>query len=71
MTYTLPRYKSYQEYLDDDQLHHERNYRLLSTGEVIEVADENDGNLWLANVLIAAILQVMGIAVPQAHSQWQ
>lgn len=61
MTYTLRRYQSYQEYLDDDQLHHERNYRLLSTGEVIEVADENDSNLWLANVLIAAILQVMGI----------
>lgn len=62
MTYTIPRYQSYQEYLDDDQLHHERNYRLLSTGEVIEVADENDGNLWLANILMAAILQVKGIA---------
>jgi len=61
MTYTLRRYQNYQDYLDDDQLHHERNYRLLSTGEAIEVADEDDGNLWLANVLIAAILQVEGI----------
>ncbi|MEO0768788.1 MAG: Uma2 family endonuclease [Cyanobacteria bacterium J06649_4] len=61
MTYTLRRYQSYQEYLDDDQLHHERNYRLLSTGEVIEVADENDSNLWLANILIAAILKELGI----------
>ncbi|MEL7350848.1 MAG: Uma2 family endonuclease [Cyanobacteria bacterium P01_A01_bin.116] len=61
MTYTLRRYQSYQDYLDDAQLHHERNYRLLSTGEAIEVADEDDRNLWLANTLIAAILQVMGI----------
>ncbi len=61
MTYTLRRYQSYQEYLDDDQLHHERNYRLLSTGEVIEVADEDDGNLWLANLLIEALLQVEGL----------
>ncbi|MEM9947334.1 MAG: Uma2 family endonuclease [Cyanobacteria bacterium P01_D01_bin.36] len=61
MTYTLRRYQSYQEYLDDDQLQPERNYRLLSTGETIEVADEDEGNLWLANILIAAILQVCGI----------
>ncbi|MGC1309820.1 MAG: Uma2 family endonuclease [Phormidesmis sp.] len=61
MTYTLRRYQSYQEYLDDDHLHHEGNYRLLSTGEVMEVASEDEENLWLANVLIAAILQVEGI----------
>ena len=61
MTYTLRRYQSYQEYLDDDQLHHECNYRLLSTGEVIEVAGESEGNLWLANVFIAALLKVKGI----------
>ncbi len=35
MPYTLPRDQSYQEYLDDNQLHLEGNYRLLSTGEVI------------------------------------
>lgn len=61
MTYTLRRYQSYQDYLDDDQLHHEDNYRLLSTGELIEVSCEDEENLWLANVLIAALLQVRGI----------
>lgn len=61
MTYTLRRYSNYQEYLDDDQLHPENNYRLLSTGELIEVACEDEENLWLANVLIAALLQVRGI----------
>ena len=62
MTYTLPRYQSYQEYLDDDQLHHENNYRLLSTGEVIEVSSEDDENLWLANLVIAAIQRAKGIS---------
>ncbi len=62
MTYTLPRYQSYQEYLDDGQLHLEGNYRLLSTGEVIEVSSEDDGNLWLANLIIAAIQKTEGIS---------
>ncbi|MGB3296467.1 MAG: Uma2 family endonuclease [Phormidesmis sp.] len=62
MTYTLPRYQSYQEYLDDDQLHPEGNYRLLSTGEVIEVSSEDDENLWLANLVMAAILEVQGLS---------
>ncbi len=31
MTYTLRRYQSYQEYLDDEDLSSEGNYRLLST----------------------------------------
>ena len=62
MTHTLPRYQSYQEYLDDDQLHHENNYRLLSTGEVIEVSSEDDENLWLANLVIAAIQRAKGIS---------
>ncbi len=44
MTYTPVRYRSYQEYLDDDQLSPDGNYRLLSTGEVIEVASEDDNN---------------------------
>lgn len=61
MTYTLRRYQSYQEYLDDDQLHPESNYRLLSTGELIEVSSEDEENLWLASILIAALLQVRGI----------
>lgn len=62
MTYTLRRYQSYQDYLDDDQLHAENNYRLLSTGEVIEVAGEDDGNLLLACLLIEALQQIEGLS---------
>lgn len=51
MTYALTRYKSYQEYLDDDGLSAERNYRLLSTGELIEVPPEDDDNTNVAFVL--------------------
>lgn len=63
MTYTLRRYQTYQEYLDDEALSPDGNYRLLSTGEVIEVSGESEGNLWLAMVLIAALQQVEGIAL--------
>jgi Uma2 family endonuclease len=63
MTYTVRRYQSYQEYLDDDQLQAEKNYRLLSTGEVIEVAEEDDGNLLIANILIAALLEAEGLSL--------
>ena len=62
MTYTIRRYKSYQEYLDDDELQPNRNYRLLDTGELIEVSNEDDSNLRIANRLIAALLKEMGIA---------
>ncbi len=58
MTYTPTRYKSYQEYLDDDSLSTERNYRLLSTGELIEVASEDDLNLWVAVRLMIRIAQL-------------
>ncbi len=52
MTYAVSRrYKNYQDYLDDEQLSAERNYRLLSTGELIEVSSEDDINLRLAYVL--------------------
>ncbi len=52
MTYALTRrYKSYQDYLDDDQLSSECNYRLLSSGELIEVSSEDDINLRIAHVL--------------------
>ncbi|PZO16593.1 MAG: hypothetical protein DCF25_12230 [Leptolyngbya foveolarum] len=61
MTYTIRRYRSYQEYLDDGELQAEsKNYRLLDTGELIEVVREDDINIQIANRLIAAILQVMG-----------
>lgn len=55
MTYTPTRYKSYQEYLDDESLSTEVNYRLLSTGELIEVASEDDLNLWIAARLMALL----------------
>lgn len=55
---TQPRYKSYQEYLDDDSLSPDRNYRLLNTGELIEVASEDDLNLRIAAVVIYLIAQL-------------
>ena len=63
MTYTLRRYQSYQEYLDDENLSPDGNYRLLSTGEAMEVSGKSEGNLWLAMVLIAALQQVEGISL--------
>ncbi|MEL6489429.1 MAG: Uma2 family endonuclease [Cyanobacteria bacterium J06621_3] len=62
MTYTLRRYQSYQEYLDDDQLQPECDYRLLSTGELVKVSGEDDGNLWLASYLFALLLKVHGFS---------
>ncbi|MEO0647927.1 MAG: Uma2 family endonuclease, partial [Cyanobacteria bacterium J06650_10] len=62
MTYTLKRYQSYQEYLDAEELSPDGNYRLLSTGEVIEVPLENDINRLIANALIAALLKTKGIS---------
>ena len=58
MTYTPTRYKSYQEYLDDESLSTEINYRLLSTGELIEVSSEDDLNLRVAFTLVLRIAQL-------------
>ncbi|MGB3296218.1 MAG: Uma2 family endonuclease [Phormidesmis sp.] len=58
MTYTPLRYRSYQAYLDDDQLGPDGNYRLLSTGEVIEVSSEDDENLRLAIRLMFSLEQL-------------
>ena len=55
MTYTPVRYRSYQEYLDDERLNSESNYRLLDTGELIEVASEDDINLRIAMELAFAL----------------
>ncbi len=64
MTYTpvqnRTRYKSYQEYLDDESLSNEVDYRLLSTGELIEVASEDDLNLWIAARLMALLFKLNG-----------
>lgn len=51
MTYTPTRYKNYQDYLNDASLSTERNYRLLTTGELIEVPPEDDDNTNVAFVL--------------------
>ena len=60
MTFALtkPRYKSYQEYLDDTSLSPDGNYRLLSTGELIEVASEDDLNLIVAQTLSFVLSQL-------------
>ncbi|MGD1899214.1 MAG: Uma2 family endonuclease [Phormidesmis sp.] len=62
MTYTLKRYQTYQDYLDAEELSPEGNYRLLSTGEVIEVPTENDINRLIVSALMAAIIKAKGLA---------
>ncbi len=44
MTYTLTRYQSYQDYLENCTLS-DGDYRLLDTGEVIRLPPEDDNNL--------------------------
>ncbi len=65
MTYALTqtRYQSYQEYLDDERLSPEDDYRLLSTGELIEVPPEDDDNISAAFVLGFSIAQATDAAV--------
>lgn len=64
MTYAVSRrYKSYQDYLNDDQLSPEGNYRLLDTGELIEVSSEDDVNLRIAIKLLIFLSQLGGEAV--------
>jgi Uma2 family endonuclease len=50
MTFTSVRYKTYQEYLNSD-LHSEGNFRLLSSGEVIELPPEDKENDFVASEL--------------------
>ena len=61
MTYTPVRYRSYQEYLDDERLAEHGNYRLLDTGELIELASENDDNTLIAIRLLLALCQLPGL----------
>ena len=63
MTYTLNRYQSYQDYLDDEQRSSERNYRLLNTGELIEVPPEDDDNTNVAFVLGFSIARLRDAAL--------
>lgn len=65
MTYTPTKtqksYKSYPEYLDDEGLYSEAEHRLLSTGEVVVVASEDELNKIIAYALMEALLTVKGI----------
>lgn len=62
MTYTLKKYHSYQEYLDAEDLSSEVNYRLLDSGELIELPLEDDINARIISVLFAAIVKVKGFS---------
>ena len=63
MTYTLKRYQSYEDYLNAEELSDERDYRLLDTGEVIELASEESINRLIAYALIFAIQLVQGMSI--------
>ena len=63
MTYTIKRYKSFQEYLDDDELSDDKDYRLLSTGEAIEMSDESNLNLAIMYAFIEALLEAEGTSL--------
>ncbi len=57
MTYTLPRYKDYQDYLENCDLS-DGDYYLLSTGEVIQLPPEDDKNIRSANRLFARLVRL-------------
>ena len=65
MTYTLKRYQSYEEYLNAEELVEEKDYRLLDTGDVIELASEERFNRMLAYALIIALQKTQGISFLQ------
>ena len=60
MTYTLKRYQSYEEYLNAEELMEEKDYRLLDTGEVIELASEESINRLIAYALMTFIVEAQG-----------
>jgi len=60
MTYALTRYQSYQEYLEDETLSPDGNYRLLETGALIEVSSEDDLNMRIALRLLLLLAQIEG-----------
>ena len=57
MTYTLTRYKNYQDYLDNCALS-DGDYRLLETGEVIQLPPEDDDNILWASELKFYLCQI-------------
>jgi Uma2 family endonuclease len=58
VTYTSVRYKSYVEYLESD-LDPDGNFRLLSSGEVIELPPEDKENDFIANELIELLKRLV------------
>ena len=60
MTYTLIRYQSYQDYLDNCTLS-DGDYRLLSTGEVIRLPPEDDDNILLGSDLKFRLATMPGL----------
>ena len=58
MTYTSVRYKTYQEYLNAD-LGSDGKFRLLSSGEVIELPPEDENNVRMAGELDYLLKQVV------------
>lgn len=59
MTYTAVRYENYEEYLASD-LGLEGNFRLLSSGEVIELPPEDRENDFIANEIGEIIRRLVG-----------
>jgi Uma2 family endonuclease len=57
MTYTPTRYKSYQDFLDNYP-EGDGDYRLLSTGEVIQLPPEEDKNIRFALRLVIRLAQL-------------
>jgi Uma2 family endonuclease len=55
MTHTLTRYQNYQDYLDNCDLG-DGDYCLLSTGEVIQLPPEEEGNIRSATRLFARLM---------------
>lgn len=60
MTSTLTRYKNYQDYLDNCTLV-DGDYRLLSTGDVIQLAPESDKNIRFAFRLAVRLATLPGL----------
>jgi len=60
MTYTLTRYQSYQDYLDNCTLS-DGDYRLLSTGEVIRLPPEDDDNILCGTDLKYRLMSLPGL----------
>ena len=61
MTYTLKRYRSYEDYLNAEELSAEKDYRLLDTGEIVELASEESINRLIAYALMTFVIEAQGL----------